>query len=173
MARVSTSTSLWTLLVYKIPTQPSRLRLLIWRKLRAMGALYVQHAACLLPSRPDLDENMQYIAAQIEEMGGSCYLFSASALLPGGPERLVDEFRAQADIDLDEIIARLESVRLALERAASPSALEHAEGELKRERVAFLRARRLAYFGSTREAEVESRLDALKRSLDDLDRGGK
>src|ERR1051326_6131979 len=99
---MSSTQSAWTLLIYKIPTQPSRLRLLIWRKLQAMGGLYVQNAACLLPSRPDLNENMQYIAARIEEMGGSCYLFSASALLPGSAERLIEEFRAQAGSHLDE-----------------------------------------------------------------------
>src|SRR5947209_3538589 len=170
---MSSQQTVWTVLVYRIPTQPSRLRLLIWRKLQAMGALYLQNAACLLPSRPDLDENMQYIAAQIEEMGGSCYLFSASPLLPGSTERLVEEFRAQADSHLDEIIERLDEISAALEGAASPSALERAEGELKRERVAYLRARRLAYFGATNEAEVDARLDALKRSLDELYRSGK
>jgi hypothetical protein len=138
-----------------------------------MGGLYVQNAACLLPSRPDLDENMKYIAAQIEEMGGSCYLFSAAALLPGSAERLVEEFRAQADAQLEEIIVRLDRVSAALDAAASPSTLEDVEGELKRERVAYLRARRFAFFGSTQEAEVDARLDALKRSLDELYRSGK
>jgi hypothetical protein len=163
----------WTLLVYKIPTQPTRLRLLIWRKLQAMGALYLQNAVCLLPSRPDLNENMQYIAAQIEEMGGSCYLFSASALLPGSEERLAEDFRAQADDQLEEIIERLDKVSAALYTAASPSALERAEKELKRERVAFLRAQRLAFFGSTKEAVIECRLNTLKESIEDLYRDGK
>src|ERR1051326_1840894 len=134
MANAATA---WTLLIYRIPTQPTRLRLLIWRKLQAMGALYVQNAACVLPARPDLDENMQYIAAQIEEMGGSCYLFTASLQLPGSRERLAEEFRALADSHLEEIIERLDRVSAALENAASPSALERAESELKRERVSY------------------------------------
>lgn len=158
----------WTLLVYRIPSQPSRLRLQIWRKLQAMGGLYIQNAVCLLPSRADLDENMQYIAAQIEEMGGSCYLFSAASLLPGSVERLTEEFRAQADTRLQEIIQRLDRISATLETNADPDLREQAEGDLKRERVAYLRARRLAFFGNTQENEVDARLDALKRSLDDL-----
>ena len=170
---MSNHANAWTLLVYKIPTQPTRLRLHIWRKLQAMGALHVQNAAWLLPSRPNLDENMQYIAAQIEERGGSCYLFTASALLPGSAESLVAEFRAQADGEFNATLARLDQVSTMLDGAVSPNALARAEGELKRERVAYLRARRLAFFGSSKEAEVETRLDALKRSLDDLYRSGK
>ena len=65
-------------------------------------------------------------------MGGSCFLFSASALLPGSRERLIEEFRAQADADLEEIIERLDKVSAALEGAASPSALERADVSLKR-----------------------------------------
>ena len=146
---------------------------MIWRRLQAMGALYLQNAACLLPARQDLDENMQYVAAQVEEMGGACYLFSASALLPGGAKRLTAEFRDQADARLAEIIERLDSARVGLDLAADTSALERVEGDLKRERVAFLRARRLAYFGSTKDVEVDSRLESLKQSLDTLYRSGK
>ena len=51
--------------------------------------------------------------------------------------------------------------------------LEQIEEELKRERVAYLRARRLSYFGGTREAEVDTLLEALKRTLDDLYRSDK
>jgi hypothetical protein len=163
----------WTLLVYKIPSHPTRLRLQIWRKLQRMGALYLQDAVCIVPARPDLDENMQYIAETIAEMGGTCYLFKASPFFPEEARRLADGFRDLADAAFEEIARRVERAQAALGEAASLTALEAAEEELKRERVAFLRARRLAYFGSDRETEVEERLDALRRSLDELHRNGK
>src|ERR1041385_1026342 len=100
MARAPNS---WTLLVYKIPSQPSRLRLQVWRKLQRMGALYLQDAVCVLPSRPDLDENMQYIAVAIAEMGGTYHLFQASAFFPDGAARLGEGFRALAAAAFDKI----------------------------------------------------------------------
>ena len=170
---MSNPANAWTLLIYKIPPHPTRLRLLIWRKLQAMGAVYVQNAAWLLPARPDLNENMQYIAAQIEEMGGSCYLFSAASMLPGGDERLREEFRVEADSQLEAILERLDQASASRDDATGPGALEQAEEQLKRERVANLRARRLAFFGSSKEVEVDTRLNALKRSLDEFYRSGK
>ena len=158
----------WTILVYRIPANPSRLRLQIWRKLQRTGALYLQNAACILPARPDLDENMQYIAAAIEELGGTAHLFTTTMPLPGADERIIAEFRGLADGHLEEIAARLDRIQAQLDSAASPSALERAEEELKRERIAYLRARRLAYFGSAKESEVDSRLEELKRTLDEL-----
>src|ERR1051325_6176470 len=114
----------WSLLVYRIPPQPTRLRLQIWRRLQKMGAVYLQNAICLLPSRPDLVENMEYIASMIEEMGGASFLFSATAALPGTDERLQEEFRSQTDSRLDEIIERLGKVEASLDSAVSPGALE-------------------------------------------------
>src|SRR5689334_16135150 len=93
----------WTLLVYKIPPQPTRLRLQIWRRLQKMGALYLQDAVCLLPALPEHTENMQYVAAAIEEMGGACFLFEAGSMLPTDRGDIETQFRQLADARLDEI----------------------------------------------------------------------
>lgn len=164
----------WTLLVYRVPAQPTRLRLAIWRRLQKMGALYLQDAICLLPDRPELTENLSYIAGMIEEIGGTSHLFAATALLPGGAEEIAASFRAQADARLGEIAARLEGIQDALCDADHAAAVEEAEEGLKRERVAYLRARKMAYYGASpeREADVDERLERLKRTLDEQYRGG-
>lgn len=161
----------WTLLVYKIPPQPTRLRLQIWRRLQRMGALYLQDAVCVLPARADLQENMQYIGETITEMDGTYHLFTAKCIFADGGERIVDSFRQLADMRYEEIAARTRIVEASLEAAVSLTALEGAEEDLKRERIAYLKAKRLAYFGSDRENEVERRLDTLRSSLDDIHRG--
>lgn len=154
----------WTLLIYKIPHQPSRLRVQIWRKLQRLGAVYLQDSICVLPATPELEENMQDIAASIEEMGGTCHLFQANPMLPAGQQRLMDEFRRLSDQRLEEILSRLEGLQKSLDSTAP----ERAEEELKRERVAYLRARRLAYFGSSHSQAVDHRLESLKQGLDEL-----
>ena len=130
-----------------------------------MGAVYLQDAVCVLPSRSDLDENMQYIAGTVAEMGGSFHLFAATSILPGSDQTLIDEFRQVADNRLDEIYEKLGVIQASIEKNDDPFALELAEEELKRERVAYLRQQRLAYFGSARQSSVEDRLDSLKNRL--------
>lgn len=138
-----------------------------------MGALYLQDAVCVVPSRPDLDENMQYIAEAIAEMGGTYHLLKASPLFPEGGERLAEGFRSLANAAFEEIVERIETARINLTESASLTALEAVEEELKRERVAYLRAKRLAYFGSEKASVVEKQLDTLRHSLDNLHRNGK
>lgn len=135
-----------------------------------MGAFYLQDAVCVVPSRSDLDENMQYIAEAITEMGGIYHLFQAAAVFPEGDTRLADGFREQADATYQAIIGRLEAARMTLPETADLTTLETAEEELKRERVAYLRAKRLAYFGGDKSVDVEKQLDQLRRALDDINR---
>ena len=42
----------WLLLVYRIPSEPTRLRAGVWRKIKGLGAIYVQNSAAALPASP-------------------------------------------------------------------------------------------------------------------------
>jgi hypothetical protein len=39
----------WVLMVYRLPREPSRHRVAVWRKLRDLGALYLQDGVAALP----------------------------------------------------------------------------------------------------------------------------
>ncbi|MDT5002323.1 MAG: hypothetical protein QOK12_4428, partial [Mycobacterium sp.] len=46
----STSADAWLLLVYRIPSDPTRLRAAVWRRLKSLGAVYLQNSAAALPA---------------------------------------------------------------------------------------------------------------------------
>jgi hypothetical protein len=135
--------------------------------------MYLQDAVCIMPAEAAHTENMQYVAAEIEEMGGSCYLFTSSSLLPTNDEDIVAGFRHLANARLDEIARRLDTLQASLSPELPPSTIERHEGDLKRERVAYLRARKLSFFGSEREPDVDRRLADLQDRLDNLYRSEK
>jgi len=39
----------WFSLIYKIPSEPTRYRASVWRKVKASGAVYLQNSVCVLP----------------------------------------------------------------------------------------------------------------------------
>jgi len=155
----------WVLLIYKIPPHPTRLRLQIWRRLQRLGALYLQDAVCILPARPDLVENMQYVAETIAEMNGTYHLFSADTLFPEDSKRIQSDFQLLASARFDEIDSSLSSIELGLEDG-SPQRLERGDEEFRRERTAYLKARKIAYFGAENESSVEGHLDELQHALE-------
>ena len=73
----------WVLLVYKIPSHPTRLRAQVWRQLQRCGAMYLQNSVSIVPATSELAENMRWIADEIRDMGGESYVFRATTTSPG------------------------------------------------------------------------------------------
>ncbi|HSI72061.1 MAG TPA: Chromate resistance protein ChrB [Fimbriimonas sp.] len=158
----------WTLLVYRIPSQPSRLRLQVWRKLQGLGAAYLQDAVCVLPAREDLQVELEETAQIIRSMGGTATLFHAVPLHDHEDDAVIKAFKDLADERYRAILGRIESALQILSGRVTVGDVEVAEESLMRERVGFLRAQRLAYIGGTIEPQVEEKLEQLRKTLDEI-----
>src|ERR1022692_2527665 len=144
----------FTLLVYKLPPQPTRLRIQVWRKLQAVGAVYLQDGVAALPSRADLDENLKYVATSIQEMGGSALVLKATGMESWDSELLVERFRKAADARMLEMLKSIGAIDAAFPESHSFESLAKVDEAVKRERIAYLKARRLNYFECDMEAQV-------------------
>jgi len=98
----------WLLLTYKIPPEPSARRVYIWRKLKRIGALLHQESCWILPSNARTQEQLQWLSAEIIEMGGEATLFEASLILGVSDETIMQKFIEQVDQPFLEIIEKLE-----------------------------------------------------------------
>ncbi len=64
----------WLLLTYKVPAEPARKRVSIWRKLKGMGAIYLQGGVCLLPKTDDHLRRLKMLENEIAEAEGEALL---------------------------------------------------------------------------------------------------
>ncbi|MEV4010855.1 Chromate resistance protein ChrB [Nonomuraea angiospora] len=69
----------WVLLAYRIPRQPSTLRITIWRKLDRLGVARLGDGLVALPADARTREQLEWIAEEIGEVGGSSTLWLATA----------------------------------------------------------------------------------------------
>src|SRR4051812_990657 len=60
----------WLLLIYTVPTQPSRKRATVWREIKKLGAVYLRDGVCVLPDQPGTLMNLRALASRIEGMDG-------------------------------------------------------------------------------------------------------
>ncbi|WP_188196910.1 Chromate resistance protein ChrB [Nonomuraea sp. SYSU D8015] len=67
----------WVLLAYRIPRQPSTLRITIWRKLDRLGAARLGDGLVALPADARTREQLEWVAEEIGEMGGSSTVWLA------------------------------------------------------------------------------------------------
>src|SRR6266849_5879162 len=62
------------LLIVSLPPNPSSLRVRVWRRLRAIGAVALKRTVYLLPDTPDHYEHFQWLAQEIQRAGGEATL---------------------------------------------------------------------------------------------------
>ena len=87
----------WLLLIYKIPPEPSKKRVAIWRRLKGMGAVYLQSGVCLLPKTDDHVRRLKMLENDITGMGGEAVILETVALDRAQEEKVVSRFKADRD----------------------------------------------------------------------------
>ena len=97
----------WLLLQHRVPTEPSAGRVAVWRKMKRLGGFLLQDATWVLPATPWTREQLQWLAAEIVELGGEARVWDAEVTI-GEDETLVTHFQTQVDDAFSEILAGLE-----------------------------------------------------------------
>ena len=105
----------WLLLHYKLPTKPSALRVYSWRKLKRLGAILLHDAVWVLPDLPRTAEQVQWLAAEIQEMGGEAYSWRATTILGEDDESMVEQFNGQVDVVYSNLLKKLDKSSADLE----------------------------------------------------------
>ncbi|GIH79237.1 Chromate resistance protein ChrB [Planobispora longispora] len=143
----------WVLLSYRIPRQPSTLRITIWRKLDRLGVARLGDGLVALPADARTREQLDWIAQEIGEMGGAGTLWLAS---PGSlaQEQVIAE---------DMRRARAAEYRALIDQAQS--AMRARPGE--RSRIAKRLQAELRRIGR-RDFFPPAERDAARRAVDDL-----
>jgi adenylate kinase family enzyme len=108
----------WLLLHYKLPSKPSALRVYIWRKLKRVGAILLHEAVWVLPDTPRTAEQVQWLAAEIQEMGGNAYYWRANMILDEHEESILQQFNHEVDSVYSDLLKRLEKPRADVQEIA-------------------------------------------------------
>ncbi|GAA3324924.1 hypothetical protein GCM10020331_054720 [Ectobacillus funiculus] len=83
----------WLHLVYKIPRNPSKIRVYVWRKLKKLGAVLLHDSVWCLPSHPKkTKEQFQWLTVEIQELGGEASLWESQLVLGMNEESIIKEF---------------------------------------------------------------------------------
>lgn len=101
--------SRWFLFSYKVPSEPSRARVGVWRELRRLGACYIQQAVCVLPDRPSVLQALENVQERVEESGGECFRAVLSDLAAPEVAQLVRGFTQNSERDYAEIVEECET----------------------------------------------------------------
>jgi DNA-binding transcriptional regulator PaaX len=96
----------WLLLVYRVPSEPTRLRATVWRRIKSLGAIYLQNSAAALPASVSAERALRKLRGEILDMSGTAVLLSCSVL--AGEQEIRAQFQAARDDEYEEIVDKCE-----------------------------------------------------------------
>jgi hypothetical protein len=129
----------------------------VWRKLRDLGALYLQDGVAALPEDAVTREQLEWLQLRVREAGGEATLWEGRPGTVAEEAELVDAFRSSREEAYRDIIAGAERLRRKAEMGGG-SVLEQL-GKLER---AFRAERRRDYFRSSLRLEAAEALKAAR-----------
>ena len=116
---------------------PAATRVRVWRKLRSLGALYLQQSVCLLPAREPVRRQVQRLLASVRADGGTARSLTVTVDDAADYAGLVAGFNAERDTEYAEVVERVPQLLAELEketarRRATYAEVEESEADLER-----------------------------------------
>jgi hypothetical protein len=162
----------WLVLAWRMPTGSSTRRVTTWRSLRKLGAAVLTPGAAILPYREDLQEQLDWLAQEIEEQAGDAWVLPVTELSEREEMRVVEQARAEREAEYAQL---REDAREFLRRAPDHPGPEDEFGRrlrTERELLAlqrrFRKVRDRDYFGAAGRrpaAEIIDRCLAFRQGI--------
>jgi hypothetical protein len=105
------------------------LRVQVWRKLRSLGALYVQQSVCLLPAQAAVVREVRRLVDRVHRQGGSARVLRMAFIDPADEQAVIGELNAARDGEYAEVLERLPELRRELAEEQARGNVTHAEVE--------------------------------------------
>ena len=159
----------WLLLLYSLPTKRNTARVVVWRRLKRIGAVQLTTSTYLLPDRPAQHEQFQWLAKEIRDNGGDATFVRVQEIEGISREKIVALFNSVRDADFTGLKKTLQPLLKTRKANADAAAVE-----LERATRQFRELREIDFFESPRGHEVAMLLQRLeqnpKRALPRLNR---
>jgi DNA-binding transcriptional regulator PaaX len=159
----------WLLLIYRVPSEPTRLRSTVWRRLKRLGAIYLQNSAAALPASVGAERALRKLRSEIIGMSGTAVLLSCNVL--AGQGDILAAFQAARDDEYDEIVDKCQDFLAQVQKEYvadhfTYAELEENEVDLIKLRNWLARVRDRDAFGASGRQPAEQALARCEQELE-------
>jgi hypothetical protein len=154
----------WLILIYQLPREPSRHRVAVWRRLKALGALYLQDGAAALPDDVVTREQLEWLQVRVREAGGEATLWEALPNTVAENAALVEEFRVLREAAYRELSDAAGGLMQKAETGVGQTVLLDELARIERD---FRNERRRDYFRSPLRKVADAAIRDARRAVKD------
>jgi hypothetical protein len=159
----------WLLLIYRVPPEPTRLRSTVWRRIKSLGAIYLQNSVAALPASTANERALRKLRREITDMSGTAMLMSCSVL--AGEAEVRAMFQAARNDEYEEIVDKCEDFLRQVQKEYDENhftyaELEENEVDLVKLKNWFAKIIDRDVFGASGRAACEESLEKCEQSLE-------
>lgn len=160
---------------YKVPSEPSKNRVYIWRSIKELGAVYLQQGVAVLPYDESLCNTLQKLREQVNSFGGKSTVSQLNFLNEEDEKEIIFEFKKQSDEEYTELEENCERLIYELDRETEKgkfefSELQESEEEVKKFERWFDKINKRNYFNSGNEEKAKEMIEKSKARLQQYSR---
>jgi hypothetical protein len=160
----------WLLLVHLLPQKPTKLRVHVWRRLQALGAVPIKNSVYVLPYSEKTNEDFQWLRQEIESAGGEANLFRAGSVEGATDKEIIALFRNARDADYARLISEFDglsgAVREQIKRnSLSTSKLAQYQAESSKLRQELDRVTAIDFFEAPQARKTHDAFEKCRRVL--------
>ncbi len=149
----------WLTVIYRVPSNPSTLRVGIWKQTKELGGLPLQQSVYLLPDLTDVRLGLAQLERQVHQGGGECTILEVSSLDADVEETFVKEFNRSREQEYAEVAEDLEELLRHASRKLAQGRFDRGEiddahGDLARARALLEAIAARDYFGAKGQKET-------------------
>jgi hypothetical protein len=155
----------WLLLIHQLPAKPAYVRVKIWRRLQALGAVTVKNAVYALPANAETREDFAWLAKEIVESEGEAIVCEANFIEGLSDRELRGLFDTARDEDYGRIAAEARELGARLAADASDAVLAEVANQTARLRKQLDAIVAIDFFGAEGRAAAEGLVSGLEAAL--------
>ena len=162
----------WTVLIVRLPAEPSRHRVAVWREMRRVGALLLGQGVWAIPATPAFAAGLERAVTLAARGDGEVVLLDAAGRDEANAARLEGLFTAARQAEWAEFLADCAKYEAELDKEIRTAKftlaeLDEEEQSLERLRRWYRELKVRDLFGAPAAAEAEQRLKHCAERLED------
>lgn len=154
----------WLLLLHRLPTRPAYLRVKIWRRLQALGAVPIKNSVYGLPAGADAREDLSWLLREIQRGGGDGCLWEGQMLEGLTDAQLKALFDEARNADYAAIVADAQALIKRRGGSARPRS-QSLTGAIARLRRRIEQVAAIDFFGAAGRRRAEAVVGELEIRL--------
>src|SRR5262245_15534395 len=155
----------WILLIHQLPAKPAYLRVKIWRRLQALGAVTVKNTVYVLPANAETQEDFAWLVREITEGGGEAMICEARLIDGLTDQEVRSLFDSARDADYEALAKEARPLMKRLAKAASSETLAEAKAQLARLKARLAQIVAIDFFGANGRETADGLLAGIEAKI--------